>query len=261
MKLYLFQGGILNSEKHHFMLNHKQGVPFRCPVPYMLLDHPKGKVLIDTGMALEVVDQDVAHLGQEIVAAYHPEMTEAQWCRNAIRKTGVAADEIRYVILSHLHYDHAGCLGYFPNAHYVVQRKELHFAYVPDRYMKNGYVRKDFDKDLDWFFLEGWNDNPFDLFGDGTVKIIFTPGHTPGHQSVMINMPKSGPVFYAGDACYTEENLAKDLLPGIMWSPSETMRTADRIKYFRDELGAVVIFSHDPEAWQSYRIFPKDFYE
>ena len=123
--------------------------------------------------------------------------------------------------------------------------------------MKHGYIRKDFDKNLDWFFLKGRRDNPFDLMGDGSVVILFTPGHTPRHQSVLVRLPKTGSLIFDGDACYTRENMKKDLLPGVMWSASETIRSVDRIRYYRDELGATVLLGHDPAAWQSFTTFPE----
>ena len=163
MKLYFFEAGILKSQKQYFTLGLGVGEPFDVPVPFLLIDHPKGKVLFDTGNAFEIIHDKEEHWGG-ILGAYDPVMTEEQWCVNAIKKIGVAPEDIKYVIISHLHLDHAGCVGHFPNAKYVVQRDELHFAYVPDPYMKLAYIRKDFDKDVDWFILEGWNDDQFDLF-------------------------------------------------------------------------------------------------
>jgi N-acyl homoserine lactone hydrolase len=163
MKLYFFEAGILKSQKQYFTLGLGVGEPFDVPVPFLLIDHPKGKVLFDTGNAFEIIHNKEEHWGG-ILGAYDPVMTEDQWCVNAIKKVGVAPEDIKYVILSHLHLDHAGCVGHFPNAKYVVQRDELHFAYVPDPYMKLAYIRKDFDKDVDWFILEGWNDDQFDAW-------------------------------------------------------------------------------------------------
>ena len=218
MKLYFFQAGVLKSKQHYFTMNKGLGQSVDVPVPFMLIDHPKGKILFDTGNAFETIQNKKEHWGSSILRAYDPVMTEDQWCVNAIKKVGVAPEDIKYVILSHLHLDHAGCVGHFPNAKYVVQRDELHFAYVPDPYMKLAYIRKDFDKEVEWLFLEGWNDDQFDLYNDGAIRIFFTPGHTPGHQSVLINLPKSGPMFFAADACYTQDNLEKGTLPGLMWS-------------------------------------------
>ena len=183
-------------------------------------------------------------------------MTEDQWCANAIRKVGCAPEDIRYVILSHLHLDHAGGVGHFPNAKYVVQRDELHFAYVPDPYMKAAYIRKDFDKDVPWVILEGWQDNGFDLYGDGAITIHFTPGHTPGHQSVLVNLEHSGPMFLAADSCYTTDNLQNGTLPGLMWNAGETVRSVERMRHLQDACGVTIMTGHDPEAWKSVKQAP-----
>ena len=107
MKLYFFEAGILKSQKQYFTLGTDVGKAFDVPVPFLLIDHPKGKVLFDTGNAYEVIRNKDEHWGG-VVAAYDPVMTEDQWCVNAIEKVGVRPEDIKYVILSHLHLDHAG---------------------------------------------------------------------------------------------------------------------------------------------------------
>ncbi len=260
MKLYFFEAGILKSKKHYFTLGQGIGEDFDVPVPFILIDHPKGKVLFDTGNAFETIHEKESHWGSIVVAAYNPIMTEDQWCVNAIKKIGCSAEDIKYVILSHLHLDHAGCVGHFPNARYLVQRDELHFAYVPDPYMKAAYIRKDFDKEVDWFILNGRADDKFDLFNDGAIQIYFTPGHTPGHQSILVNLPKSGSMFFTADACYTCENLRSGTLPGLMWNAGETVRTVQRIRFLQDTHGVTIVTGHDPEEWKKFRQAP-EYYE
>ncbi len=256
MKLYMFEAGVLKSQKQFFTLNSGYGEAFDVPVPFCLIDHPKGKVLFDTGNALEVVNNKHEHWGA-IVGAYDPVMTEDQFCANAIKKVGCDPAEIKYVILSHLHLDHAGGVGHFPNARYVVQRDELHFAYVPDPYMKLAYIRKDFDKDVDWMILEGWQDDGFDLYGDGAIQIYFTPGHTPGHQSILVDLPNNGPTFFAADSCYTQSNLEQGILPGLMWSAGDTVRSVDRMRYLQEARGVKIVTGHDPESWKSVKQAPE----
>jgi len=212
--------------------------------------------MFDTGNALEIVSNKEEHWG-DILAAYDPIMTEDQWCVNAIQKVGYKPADVKYVILSHLHLDHAGGVGHFPNAKYIVQRDELHYAYVPDSFMKGAYIRKDFDKPIDWWILEGWRDDRLDLFGDGKIIIYFTPGHTPGHQSILINLPNSGPMFFAADSCYTAENIDNDVLPGLAWNPGEVVKTVQRMKILREFYGAQIVTGHDPEAWKGFKQAPE----
>lgn len=255
MRLFFFQAGILKSQKHFFTHGRDVGRPFDVPVPFILIDHPKGKVLFDTGNAFEVIHNQVEHWGEALQIS-EPVMGEDQWCVKAIQKVGVQPEDVKYVILSHLHLDHAGGVGHFPSAKYLVQRDELHFAYTPDYYMKSCYIRKDFDKDVNWLILEGWRDDRLDVFNDGSLMIYFTPGHTPGHQSLLVNLPTSGPLFFAADACYTLENLDSGVLPGIMWNAGETVKSVQRMKNLRDLYGATIVTGHDPEAWRQFRQAP-----
>jgi N-acyl homoserine lactone hydrolase len=255
MKLYFFEAGILKTQKHFFTHNQGIGESFEVPVPFLLLDHPQGKVLFDTGNAFETVHAKENHW-RGILSSYDPVMTEEQWCVNAIKKVGCAPEDIKYVILSHLHMDHAGCVGHFPNARYIVQRDELHFAYVPDPYMKAAYIRKDFDKEVKWLILDGWINDKFDLFNDGAIKIFFTPGHTPGHQSILVDLPNSGRMFFAADACYTTENLNNGILPGKMWSAGEMVRSVERMRLLQDTQGVKIVTGHDPLAWKSFKLAP-----
>lgn len=84
-----------------------------------------------------------------------------------------------------------------------------------------------------------------------------TPGHTPGHQSILVNLPNTGPLFFAADSCYTEENIANDVLPGLMWSAGETVKSVQRMKNLQDMCGATIVTGHDPEGWKQYKQAPE----
>ncbi|MFM8330579.1 MAG: N-acyl homoserine lactonase family protein [Candidatus Methylumidiphilus sp.] len=256
MKLYFFACGTLESQKHLFTAGRGIGQPFTVPVPFFLIDHPKGKVLFDTGNALPVATDPHGHWGNA-AKAYYPNMAEGDYILNQLQAIGVNAEDIAYVILSHLHLDHAGGVGAFPNAQYIVQRAELHWAYVPDFYQKGAYIRADFDRDVEWMILEGRDDDDYDVFGDGTIRIWFTPGHTPGHQSILVKLPESGAFLLTGDSCYTEEILNEEVLPGLVWSPSEALRSIKRLRAARDNWGVKVVTGHDPVAWANFNKAPE----
>ena len=198
MKLYVFEAGKLLSQKQYFTFGTDVGKQYDVPVPFLYIDHPKGKVLFDTGNALEVVDNKHEHWGA-VVAAYDPVMTKDQWCVNALKKAGCNPEDIDWIICSHLHLDHAGGVGLFPNAKYVVQREELYYAYVPDSFMRGAYIRKDYDKPVNWHILHGWEDNMFDLFGDGSIVTYFTPGHTPGSICLL---DAANALLFTGDTLF-----------------------------------------------------------
>jgi len=257
MRLYLFQCGTLKSQKHYFTLGRGVGEPFEVPVPFFLIDHPRGKVLFDTGNALAVSNDKIEHWGPGVCTAYDPVMTADDYCVHQIRKLGIEPEEISHVIFSHLHLDHAGGTGAFPRATYFVQRAEMHYAYTPDFFQKSAYIRKDFDKpDLDWYLLDGAAEDLYDLFGDGSIRILFTPGHTPGHQSLLVHLKGWGPTLLTGDSVYTEEILDEDVLPGLVYSPPDAVKSIKRIRNLRRDHGVRIITGHDPIAWPGFRLAP-----
>jgi N-acyl homoserine lactone hydrolase len=260
VSIKVFRCGTLKSHKHLFTAGRGLGEPFEVPVPFFLIEHPKGKVLFDTGNALEVARDKVAHWGEGVMKAYDPQMTEDDFAANQLSRIGIRPEEITHVVLSHLHLDHAGAVGAFPKATYVAQRAELQYAYVPDFFQKSAYIRADFDKPhLDWRLLEGERDDGWDLFGDGALRIVHTPGHTPGHQSLLVELPGTEPWLLTGDSVYTEEILEEDILPGLVWSPSESVRSIARMRHLRETKGVRVITGHDPDAFARLHLAPASY--
>ncbi len=256
LKVFFLEGGKIETKKHHLFKVKESDSPYVIPIPFYLIDHPKvGPVLFDTGMAHEAAHDAEGYYGKEVVSIFKPVVKEDELCVKAIQQIGFQAEDIAYVILSHLHADHAGGVGMFPNAKYVVQRTELHQAYVPEPHTRGGYVRKDFDKEVDWLILEGWKDNEWDLCGDGSVMIYFTPGHSPGHQSILLNLPSGLSMFLAGDACQIVSNMA-GVPSASSWNESEALKTIERIKRFRNQ-NVTIITGHDQDEWQNFKKAPE----
>jgi len=258
MKLYLFQCGTLKTQKHLITMGRGLGEPFEVPVPFFLIEHSNGMVLFDTGNALGVAQDKARHWGTAVLAAYDPVMTEDDYVVNQLARLGVAPKDITHVIFSHLHLDHAGGTGAFPQAIYYTQRAEMHYAYVPDFFQAGAYIRADFDKpQLKWHLLEGEREDFYDVFGDGALKIVFTPGHTPGHQSLLVNLEDWGPTLLTGDSVYTEEILEEDVLPGLVYSPPETVKSINKTRNLRRVHGVRIITGHDPVAWPRLKLAPE----
>lgn len=259
MKLYVFKCGDLTCDKSLITFGRDIGKQYTVPVPFFLIQHPKGNVLYDLGNSIEVARDAKKHWGA-VSNVYVPNMSEDDYVVNQLKnKLKIAPEDIDYVILSHLHLDHAGGVGDFPNAKYIVQKAELRWAYTPDFYQKAAYIRADFDKDVDWFLLNGYEEDNFDLFGDGALVLWFTPGHTPGQQSLVVKL-KEGTFVLTGDACYNMEILNEDVLPGLGWNSEETVRSVRKLRWARDFLGYTVITGHDPESFPKLKQAP-DYYE
>lgn len=256
VKLYFFKSGTLKSEKHLFTLNKDIGVPFEVPVPFFLIQHKGENILFDTGNALEVANAPEKHWG-DIVNTYFPKMTESEFVENQLKDIlNISADEIDYVILSHLHLDHAGGVGIFKNATYIVHEKEYNWAFSPDCNQKAAYIMQDITKEVDWLKINNKFSTAFDLFDDGTIKIYPTPGHTPGHLSVLINLENSRPMFLTSDSCYTEENLNDNIPPGLVWNEAESIQTLEFIKKLQTD-NIEIIVGHDPIAWGKFKKAPE----
>lgn len=131
IRLYLFQSGTQRCKYHDIRMNQGEGSHYEIPVPWFLLTHPKGHAIIDGGLAAEGLADPRAYWG-DTVKHYQPLMTEEQGCVAQLRAMGIAPEEIRYVLLSHLHSDHTGAIGRFPNALHIVQRQEYNYAFQPD---------------------------------------------------------------------------------------------------------------------------------
>jgi glyoxylase-like metal-dependent hydrolase (beta-lactamase superfamily II) len=158
--------------------------------------HPHGDVVVDGGNPLAVARDPHPHWGA-LADRFEVHMTEEQHCVVQLRRLGVEPNSVGRVVQTHLHIDHTGALGHFPNAMIVVHERELQAARAAEDPLATGYVRADYDRPkLPWQLAEG---EP-DLFGDGTIRLLETPGHSAGHISLLLDLDETGPVLIAADA-------------------------------------------------------------
>jgi len=164
-------------------------------------------------------------------------------------------DAITHVVNSHFHFDHCGGNEFFPGATFLVQRREMEAARDPAVLAQQRYFPsfQDFDHRLDYHLVDGEHD----VFDDGTVVLLPTYGHTPGHQSLRVRAGKGTDWVLAADACYTRENMDRDLLPGVLWDAAEMAHSLVRLRELRDRHGVTVIYGHDPAQWQELRHAPE----
>jgi glyoxylase-like metal-dependent hydrolase (beta-lactamase superfamily II) len=94
-------------------------------------------------------------------------------------------------------------------------------------------------------------DGEYDVFGDGSVVLLPTYGHTPGHQSLLVRAGKQAQIVAASDACYTRENMDRDVLPKILWNPSVMSESLATLRKLRDQAGATMFYGHDPAQWET----------
>lgn len=260
IQLHMFQTGVLRTKVKYIKMNQGEE-SYDIPVPWFLIKHPKGNVVIDGGNAVEAAIDKRAHWGA-VVDAYDPLMDPAENCVDQARSVGVEPEDVRYVLQSHLHLDHTGAIGRFPKATYVVQRIEHEYAYNPDWFSKGAYIRADFDRPgLDWKFLGGEYTDDFDLFGDGAIRAIFTPGHSPGHQSFLVTLPNTGKVLLTIDAAYTMDHWNNLALPGLVCSSVDAAHSVAKLRKIAEDTGAMVVTGHDPDSWKGFQKAPGAFYD
>lgn len=260
IELHMFQTGTLKTKLKYIKMNQGDG-DFEIPVPWFLIKHPAGNVVIDGGNAIEAAIDKRGHWGA-VVDAYDPVMNVADNCVDQCKMVGVSPESVRYLLQSHLHLDHTGAIGHFPKAQIFVQRAEYDYAFNPHWFSAGAYIRADFDRPgLNWKFLGGEYTDNYDLFGDGTIRMIFTPGHAPGHQSFLITLPNTGPVLLTVDAAYTQDHWDNKALPGLVVSSADAADSVAKLHRIARDTGAMVVTGHDPDNWKTFLKAPYDFYD
>jgi N-acyl homoserine lactone hydrolase len=247
MKLFVFDCGRAHlPDMNHLTPDRNVGKPITVPLLAFLIDHPKGLVLFDTG-----VDTDLE--GDPFLDTSPDRRIDRQ-----MAKLGYRLEDVRYVVMSHLHLDHVGCMSLFPQATFVVRRQELRAAWWPDPY-ERGYAFPLLLKTRDLTYLQVADGETFDVFGDGTLVCIDTKGHTEGHQSLVVTLPGAGKIVLAGDAAQVNENLADSVPPGMCWNNQWSVDSIRKLRHMKD-LGALVILGHELTALESLKIAP-EYYE
>ncbi len=141
----------------------------------------------------------------------------------------------------------------FPKATFFIQREELYAANSPMPFEKPNYWPIDFTKLRDFNIYHP--DGDWDVFGDGSVTMFRTIGHSRGHQSVIVKLPKTGAIILTGDAVYLPDIL-EGALPGILWNAEEFINSVQRVKLERDRNQGQIFYSHDPEQFKTLKLSP-----
>jgi glyoxylase-like metal-dependent hydrolase (beta-lactamase superfamily II) len=229
------------------------------PVVSFLLEHPTaGPVLIDTGFHSSVaVDPNVGigRFGGLLFKELRMEADDAVPAQLRAREIDPAA--VRTVLMTHLHSDHASGISEFPGATFLLSAAEWKAA--SNARETDGYIRRQFDHAFDYRTLDfdsAETDSfasfgrAFDVFGDGSVRMVFTPGHTHGHCSVVVRV-SDREVLVAGDAAYTMRTIHDSALPSKMSDEHRFRRSLKEIQLYMEQTpDAVVIPGHDMQAWR-----------
>lgn len=211
----------------------------RFPVCCWVIEHPRGTVIFDTGLHAELLT-DPGRMG-DLSSVFAVEMKHD--LGSAIAQQGVDPANIDYIVFSHLHFDHSGGTAAIPNAGIIVQADEWQAGHSDEFVASTAYRASDFDLGHDVTKVQGLHD----IFGDGSVVCIPTPGHTAGHQSLKVELD-SGSVLLVGDCCYWRRMLEEDLLPPFGFDREQQRESMKALRKHHDE-GVRLIFGHDAEQW------------
>ena len=232
------------------------------PCPAFLVHHPgAGPFLVDTGLHPSVVAQPAANLGRAVARLGRPRLEPGRELPAQLRARGIDAKAISLVVMTHLHFDHSSGMAEFPGATFIVAEPEWIAATTERRPLLHGYRPAHYDYAFDYRTLSYDGENvdsystfgrTFDLFGDGSVRLASTPGHSVGHQAVICRLAERDLVI-AGDAIYTFRQLTDDeVLPPRPADPHTFRRSLQELRLFhRQYPQAVIIPGHDPEHWES----------
>ncbi len=232
----------------------------RIPIVSFLLEHPSaGAVLIDTGLhpsALTRPRQNLGSFGALMARgmSMDPAMSTAAQCLTR----GIDPASIELIVMTHLHFDHSSALCDFPNATVLVSALEWKSA-LSRRAAFNGYARAQLDPRLtyrtfDFQSASGAPLSPFpqtlDLFGDGSIVLLFTPGHSAGHTAVLLRL-SNREALIAGDAIYTMDTLRAGERPWRTEDSGAFERSVAAIEaYDREHPDALIIPGHDMAHWE-----------
>ena len=242
--LYALQNGFLGAQRSLLFYGEFSEAAVQIPITCYLVRTADATILFDTGVSPRAVpglmrNDPLAHFTDNDLLAHR------------LDTVGLDADTIDLVVLSHLHYDHAGGAEFFRKSELVVQQDEYSYAHYPASFFAGFYYRKNFDlPGYRWRLLDG------DTELAPGVTVLRTDGHTPGHQSLMVELPETGPVILTGDACYWHEHVEKERVPGVVWNPTLALHSIKRIKTLARLTGARIFPSHDPAFWKTVKQAP-----
>jgi len=237
-RVHVLPCGYEVSDKGALTLNKDVGTNIKIPYYSWLIEDPKHTILVDTAVSVRWKDVHP----EVLVKSYPPHLEEDERLDSLLGKLGFKTSDVDIIINTHLHYDHCGNNEMFPQARFIVNTTELKHARNPGWWDAYGYVRALFDAPG----LKFKTVSNRHVVTPG-VSIIPTPGHSLGHQSVLVKLKETGLLVIVGDAIFLRENLETPILPGIYWNAEEYAKSMKKLKELAENHKATLLFSHSSE--------------
>jgi glyoxylase-like metal-dependent hydrolase (beta-lactamase superfamily II) len=234
--------------------------PNVVPVPAFLIRHPSaGAILVDTGLHPSIATDGKENFGSFGTRISNPTLTAGEDAPAQLRKRGLDPGEIPVVVMTHLHGDHSSAISEFSKSTFVVSENEWRAAATGPRPALNGYRRPHFDYAFDYrtidFDRAGIDSyasfgRTFDLFGDGSIHLASTPGHSAGHMSVVCRL-KQDDFVIGGDAMYMAAQLGGDAaMAPRPFDAHNLRRSLQELRLFHSQFpSATITPGHDPDFY------------
>ncbi len=241
-RLYVFDCGAAHApDQSRWSPGVNVGQPIDIVDNCYLIHHKQGYMLWDTGVPDDLFDKD------------QPAPGPIPWRRSKtlaaqMAGIGVRPADIKFIGISHTHGDHVGNVELFPAATVLIQKAEYDWA--------SASVTKPFSAAHPVEKLEGEKD----VFGDGSVRVVPTPGHTPGHESLMVDLPKTGWILLSGDVAHFQDNFDNRRVPGGNTDKSASVASMEHVAELLAKYHAQFWINHDAKQAASIRHAP-EFYE
>jgi len=220
-----------------------------APYPCYVIEHPQGRLLWDGGVASAVAQ----------TAGWLEALPGFLWIRldrtlaEQLSDIGLTLDSLDYVVFSHMHWDHVGIANELPGGTLIIQQAEYDAAFAPEVTVPA----------FDTAVYAGVRNLPrrtivgdHDVFGDGRVRIISTPGHTPGHQSLLLELAETGTVMLSGDVYHSPIHRELRRMPVFNVDSAQSLESMQRVEELLEEMGAQLWIHHDSTLFATLRKAP-----
>ncbi|WP_029919602.1 N-acyl homoserine lactonase family protein [Nevskia soli] len=214
--------------------------------PCFVIRHPKGVLVWDTGLGDKLaetkggIDIPVGHMQVDVTLL------------DQLKAIGLTPADVSYLSFSHTHFDHTGNANEFPGATWILSKAEIAWAESKPGAFVNIDTFGDY-KTAKTQMIDG----DYDVFGDGSVMILKTPGHTPGHQSLELKLKKSGVVILSGDLFHQRDNYRFRRVPPFNVERADTLASIDRVNTILKNTKGRLVVQHDANDFKSLPKFPK----